>query len=217
MNSISTYESIKRDILSNRLRPGTKLTNQMLAENLGVSRTPVRESLERLCQEGYVKRVINRGYFVVEMDTDEVKALYQMREALELFALPIVIEQISVEQLSILHELNNRYRQLCSEPLSRERLLVDRDFHLQITAYSGNQYMYQVLAGIFDRLILKRRVEGFHDGRGLVPSQDHDLLLSAMEARNTQLALQILQTHINGACFRFLDYLRTDLTSANTH
>ena len=77
--------------------------------------------------------------------------------------------------------------------------------------------MYQVLAGIFDRLILKRRVEGFHDGRGLVPSQDHDPLLSAMEARNTQLALQILQTHINGACFRFLDYLRTDLTSANTH
>jgi DNA-binding GntR family transcriptional regulator len=77
-----TYEAIKRDILGNRLRPGTKLTHRMLAENLGVSRTPVRESLERLYQEGYVTRILNRGYFVAEINEQEVRVLYQTREAL---------------------------------------------------------------------------------------------------------------------------------------
>ena len=72
-----TYEAIKRDILGNRLRPGVKLTHRMLAENLGVSRTPVRASLERLYQEGYVIHILNRGYFVAEINEQEVRELYQ--------------------------------------------------------------------------------------------------------------------------------------------
>jgi DNA-binding GntR family transcriptional regulator len=85
-------EKIKDAILANRLRPGTKLTYIALAESLGVSRTPVRESLERLYQEGYVTRIVNRGFFVAEIDAHELRDLYQTREALEVYALRRVIE-----------------------------------------------------------------------------------------------------------------------------
>ena len=171
----STYAAIKRDILGNRLRPGTKLTHRMLAEDLGVSRTPVRESLERLYQEGYVKRVRNRGYFVAEMDTQAINA---------------------------------RYRTLCQQNLSRERLMVDREFHLALADLAGNGFLSRTLAGIFDRLILKRRVEGYHDTRGLKPHDDHVRLLAALGKGDGGLAQRQLREHISSACTRLTEYLQ---------
>lgn len=208
----STYAAIKRDILGNRLRPGSKLTHRMLAENLGVSRTPVRESLERLYQEGYVKRVQNRGYFVAEMDTQEVGELYQTREALELYALQRVLAKgISAQSLKAIQAINARYRILCQQNLSRERLLVDREFHLALADLTGNGFLSRTLAGIFDRLILKRRVEGYHDTRGLKPHDDHVRLLAALGKSDDVLAQRLLRDHISSACARLTEYLQASV------
>ena len=205
----STYAAIKRDILANLLRPGSKLTHRMLAEKLGVSRTPVRESLERLYQEGYVKRVQNRGYFVAEMDTQEVSELYQTREALELFALQQVLTKgISAQSLKAIQAINARYRILCQQNLSRERLMVDREFHLALADLAGNGFLNRTLAGIFDRLILKRRVEGYHDTRGLKPYDDHVRLLAAFGKGDDDLAQRQLREHISSACTRLTEYLQ---------
>lgn len=205
----TTYEAIKRDILGNRLRPGTKLIHRSLAESLGVSRTPVRESLERLYQEGYVTRVPNRGYFVAEMDSQEANELYQTREALEVFALRAVLAKgVTARALKPVHEINARYRKLCLQSLSRERLLVDREFHLALAGLSGNAYLCRTLGGIFDRLILKRRVEGFHDTRGIEPYKDHVRLLEAIARDEVEQAQAILHEHISSACARLTHYLQ---------
>ncbi len=204
----STYQAIKTAILGNRLRPGTKLTHRVLAEMFGVSRTPVRESLERLFQEGYVTRIANRGYFVAEIEIEEVDELYQTREALELYALDRLMDSgLSTKQLQSLKEINRRYKALCLENLSRERLLVDREFHLSVAQHAGNAYLHRTLGTIFDRLILKRRVEGFHDTRGIEPYSDHVKLLAAIAAGDRRTAQQVLRNHIKGACSRFIVYL----------
>jgi DNA-binding GntR family transcriptional regulator len=204
----STYQAIKDAILGNRLRPGHKLIHQALAENLGVSRTPVRESLERLYQEGYVTRIANRGYFVAEIDVQEVRDLYQTREALEVYALQLIFKAgLQSQALSQLEAINARYKKLCMESLSRERLLVDREFHLALAALSGNRYLHKTLGSIFDRLILKRRVEGFHDLRGIEPFKDHVSLLAAIKAGDQASALGLLSAHITGASARFIQYL----------
>lgn len=203
-----TYEAIKRDILGNRLRPGTKLTHRMLAENLGVSRTPVRESLERLYQEGYVTRVLNRGYFVAEINEQEARELYQTREALESYALRLTFDcGVQPRDLKPVQAINTRYAALCKESLSHERVLVDREFHLRLASLSGNAYLVRTLEGIFDRIILKRRVEGYHDTRGLAPHEDHVRLLEAIGAQDQILAQTILHRHIDSACVRLLRYL----------
>ncbi len=197
----TTYEAIKRDILGDRLRPGTKLIHRALAESLGVSRTPVRESLERLYQEGYVKRVPNRGYFVAEMDLQEVSDRYQTREALEVFALrQVMAKGVSAQALKPIAAINARYRQLFQENLSRERLIVDREFHLALAGLSGNEYLCRALGAIFDRLILKRRVEGFNDVWGVEPYKDHVRLLGAIAKSDVALAQNILHDHISSAC-----------------
>ena len=204
----STYQAIKDSILGNRLRPGHKLIHQALAESLGVSRTPVRESLERLYQEGYVTRIANRGYFVAEIDVQEVRELYQTREALEIFSLQLIFKaKIDQESIIALEAINARYKTLCMENLSRERLMVDREFHLALANLSGTQYLRRTLGGIFDRLILKRRVEGFHDLRGIEPYEDHVSILAAISAHDEAGAVGYLSRHIDGACARFTRYL----------
>lgn len=207
----SVYQQIKEAILSNRLRPGSKLTHQSLAEMLGVSRTPVRESLERLYQEGYVTRIVNRGHFVAEIDARELRDLYQTREALETYALHLLFTNGLTESATrSLGALNDRYRGMCEDKLTRERLLMDRDFHMALAEQAGNAYLLKTLGGVFDRLILKRRIEGFQDLRGVEPYQEHVRILDAIAKKDEPAALRLLSDHVGNACARFTHYLEME-------
>src|SRR5215831_13295520 len=84
--SARVYNQIKALILCNEILPGQKLHHQQLSERLGVSRTPVREALTRLVQEGYVSFLPNRGFTCKEIRMQEAEELYGLREALEAFA-----------------------------------------------------------------------------------------------------------------------------------
>ena len=88
------YSQIKTLILCNEILPGQKLHHQELSERLGVSRTPVREALTRLAQEGYVSFLPNRGFTCKEIRLQEAEELYQLREALEAFAVEKAIENL---------------------------------------------------------------------------------------------------------------------------
>jgi DNA-binding FadR family transcriptional regulator len=96
------------------------------------------------------------------------------------------------------------------ENLSRERLMVDREFHLALAAQSENRHLHRTLAAVFDRLILKRRVEGYHDLRGMEPYEDHVRILAAIVQKEDKAAQQLLHQHIEGACTRFTQYLEPD-------
>lgn len=203
----STYDAIKAAILSNRLRPGHKLIHQSLAEMLGVSRTPVRESLERLYQEGYVTRIANRGFFVAEIDSTEARELYETREALEAFVLHEAMRRgIPQAMLKELKSINRKYKELIQKNITQERLQMDRLFHLTLAGATSNRYLCGVLAAIFDRVILKRRVEGFHE-QGLGPWREHCLILDAIEDSKAELSIEALRLHIRSACTRLVTHL----------
>ena len=205
----SVYEAIKRQILNNQLRPGNKLGHQELAESLGVSRTPVREALERLYQEGFVIRVVNRGYYVAEISAAEARELYETREALEVYELRRTLERgITAADIAMLDAINERYHALIGGELTRQRLLIDRDFHLALAGISGNQYLCRMLASIFERLILKRRVDGYHD-TGTTPYAEHVALLDGLRSGNASAAQRALAGHIGGARTRLLSYIDT--------
>ena len=119
----TVYWRIKEMILSGRLRPGNKLVHQELADQLSVSRTPVRESLERLYQEGYAGRRPRRGYYVAELNTADARDLYETREALEIFAFRKSCELgFSRQAIAELKALNLDYGRMFPESVSRKRL-----------------------------------------------------------------------------------------------
>ena len=202
------YEAIKERILGNRLRPGNKLTDQELAQMLGVSRTPVREALERLHQEGFVVHIPRRGCFVAEIDAEEASELYELREALELHALRrTAAKGLTAGQVRQLGALTRAYAGLVKDDSTRARLLVDRDFHLALAGAAGNRALSRSLEAVFERLVLKMRTEGFRTSRGKEALGEHMSLFDALRRQNFDEAEKLLVRHIREGRKRLLAHL----------
>jgi DNA-binding GntR family transcriptional regulator len=195
--SSRVYNQIKALILSNAILPGQKLHHQELSERLGVSRTPVREALTRLVQEGYASLLPNRGFTCTEIGFQEAEELYDLREALEAFAVEKATEKLTDAALDRLSAKIRLYGADVQKRFSRERLLYDQDLHLEIARASGNNTLVKNLARVFERLILKRRTDGLYDpARGRAAHQEHLGLLAAMKRRDAGEAVALLRRHI---------------------
>jgi DNA-binding GntR family transcriptional regulator len=195
--SARVYNEIKRLILCNEVLPGQKLHHQELSERLGVSRTPVREALTRLVQEGYVSFLPNRGFTCKEIRLQEAEELYDLREALEAFAVEKAIHHLTDDVLIELAKKTNRYGEDVKKQFTRERLIYDQDIHLEIARLTGNETLIKTLTQVFERIILKRRTDGLYDpARRRTAHEEHLRLFEAMKQRDTPQALTIIRAHI---------------------
>ena len=97
--STSLLGKIQKDILTGKLRPGQKLTEQELCKAYGVSRTPVREALRQLETDGLVENILNRGAFVVGMTEQDYRDMFELRKAYEVQAVKWAIERISDSEM----------------------------------------------------------------------------------------------------------------------
>lgn len=191
------YNQIKALILSNAILPGQKLHHQELSERLGVSRTPVREALTRLVQEGYVSLLPNRGFSCKEIGLQEAEELYDLREALEAFAVEKATARLTDAALDLLSAKIRLYGEDVQKRFSRERLIYDQEVHLEIARASGNETLVKNLAQVFERLILKRRTDGLYDpARGRAAHQEHLGLLAAMKRRDAGEAVTLVRRHV---------------------
>jgi DNA-binding GntR family transcriptional regulator len=195
--SARVYSQIKHLILCNEIMPGQKLNHQQLSERLGVSRTPVREALTRLVQEGYVSVLPNRGFTCKEIRMQEAEELYELREALEAFAVEKAIESLTDSAFDQLKNKVHSYGRDVENRFSRERLVFDQDVHLAIAQMSGNETLKNMLSHVFERIVLKRRTDGIYDSaRGTTAHREHLRLLAAIERRDAADAVAIVRSHI---------------------
>lgn len=207
--SARVYNQIKNLILSNEVMPGQKLHHQHLSERLGVSRTPVREALTRLVQEGYAPFLPNRGFTCKEIRMQEAEELYDLREAIEAFAVEKATAHLTDAALGELRRKMDRYGADVQRHFSRERLVYDQDVHLEIARLAGNETLKNSLIHVFERIILKRRTDGLYDAaRGLAAHQEHLKLLEAMERRDVEEAVRVIRAHIQEGKSNTLSDLR---------
>jgi GntR family transcriptional regulator, rspAB operon transcriptional repressor len=207
--SARVYAQIKNLILCNEVMPGQKMHHQELSDRLGVSRTPVREALTRLVQEGYVSFLPNRGFTCKEIRLQEAEELYELREALEAFAVEKAVANVSDDALDELSRKMNLYGADVRRRFSRERLIYDQDLHLEIAGLAGNETLMRTLTQVFERIILKRRTDGLYDpARGLTAHQEHLKLIQAMKRRDAAQAVGILRAHIRAGKDNVLADLR---------
>jgi DNA-binding GntR family transcriptional regulator len=195
--SARVYNQIKDLILRNEILPGQKLHHQGLSERLGVSRTPVREALTRLVQEGYVSFLPNRGFTCKEIRLQEAEELYDLREALEAFAVEKAIANLTPDALQELSKKLHHYGEDVEKHFTRDRLLYDQDLHLEIARISGNETLVKILTQVFERIILKRRTDGLYDRtRGTLAHEEHLSLYQAIQERNVLHAIALVRAHI---------------------
>lgn len=139
------YERLRGDVVTGRLGPGSPLVEELLADRYGVSRTPIREALRRLEQEGLVQRV-GRGLQVRGYTAEELYELYETRALLEGFAARRAAERHGPVDAARMERAHRRMAALdgCAEP--ETRIAANRDFHTAVWKAAGNRTVEEVLS-----------------------------------------------------------------------
>jgi len=201
------YNLVKERICSNRFSAGSKLNHQVLAEMFNVSRTPIREALERLYQEGFIIHHPNRGFFVAQIDEDEARQLFELREGLELHAFRMSVERGRKFDLRRMKAINKDYRLAVQGSHSQQRMSLDRDFHVALAAHCQNSFLLKALEGIFERIMLKLRVESYPT----LPSKaydEHVEILQAIADGQFTTVSSLLSVHIRTGFDRLLGQIK---------
>jgi DNA-binding GntR family transcriptional regulator len=177
-------------------RPGDRLVESELADRFGVSRTPIREALQRLETQGVLTRD-GRSLVVASLDHDQLGELYVVRAELEGLAASLAAQHAAPEEVRVLKEMAQRDRQLVDRPELLAR--ANRRFHHQIHLASHNRYLIQQLEMIHRAMVLLATTSLAVEGRGAAALDEHDAIICAIEARDGAAAERHIRVHISHA------------------
>jgi DNA-binding GntR family transcriptional regulator len=190
------YGQLLDAISEGRLR-GVRIREEDIAKTLGVSRTPVREALQRLQERGLLTVGAGRSLVVVELGESQVLELYAMREILEGSAARFAAQHAGAEEIALLRRLNETYIAAFGEP---DRLVpLNRRFHRAIHDAAHNRYLTQALDAVHDSLAL------LHNTTFRVPLRpersefEHGRIIAAIERRDPDEAEAAAREHISMA------------------
>lgn len=191
----SVYTQIKGDIFDFRLMPGQRFSENELAGRLGVSRTPVREALNRLGQEGLIQVEAKSGWTVRPLDFRYIDDLYDLRVVLEIAAVRRLCERVTMPQLGDLRET------WLVPPESRAGdgtavSVLDEQFHSALVLAAGNAEMSRVHGDITERIRVIRRLDFMYAERIRTTYSEHAQILRAILRRKADPATMLLRAHI---------------------
>jgi DNA-binding GntR family transcriptional regulator len=190
------YSALRAAIVGAELEPGRRLSENQLAELIGVSRTPVRDALARLRDERLVAIVPQLGTFVTYIDADAVADAHFVREALEVGAVRIAVRRATSESIEQLHaNLEAQRRALAREDAEGFAVLDDQLHHL-LCDLSGHQAAWRLserTRGQLDRVRLLSLPEAGYRGQMLT---EHEAVVDALAHRDAQRAEAELRHHL---------------------
>jgi DNA-binding GntR family transcriptional regulator len=195
------YEEIKKDIAEFRLIPGDRITESALSLRLNVSRTPVRQSLYRLQQEGYVEVLFRSGWRVLPFDFEKFEQLYDLRLLLESAAVDRLCDagvarspqgQARIDALAAVWLVPVDERSSDTVQVSQW----DEDFHCALVEASGNQEIARVHRDVTDRIRILRRLDFTKQARIDATYDEHAKILKAIGRQRGDQATLLLRTHI---------------------
>jgi DNA-binding GntR family transcriptional regulator len=190
------HDDLLERIVAGELAPGSRLRQEALAAELGVSRTPLREALARLVSEGLVEFVPNRGATVAHRDFTDMEEAWRARIVLEPGAARLAAERRDPNEVERLRETVRRQREVADD-LSAS-FAVNRDFHLALVAASGNAHLLRFadllwLSRIGVPIFARQARDRAHI---LAWADDHEAITDAVAAGSTARAEQLTRAHI---------------------
>lgn len=198
------YELILEAIDTGVYKPGSRLVESELADRFGVSRTPIREALQRLETQSLLTRD-GRSLIVASLDHSQLSELYVVRGALEGLAARLAARHATPEELAVLRDMLEADRKLTGDPEAMSR--ANRRFHKQIHLASHNRFLVQQLDLVHRSMALLASTSIAVQGRPMDTLEEHERIVSAIEAGDGDAADKALRDHISQA---FIIRLRLD-------
>ena len=202
---VDVLRELRQDILSCRIAPGTELTEAGLAERFAISKSPVRDALARLVQEGLVKVVPRRGYRVMPISLNDVTDMFEYRAVLESASARIAASSAETEALRAL----DRFRVHDERTYADGFASYNRAFHQALAHLSGNGRLAAAQTSLIDQMdrvvTMSVRAMRGHDPARVVDEHCH--IIDALQRRDGRRAGALLSRHVLQACKRVRDAL----------
>ncbi|CAN7556116.1 GntR family transcriptional regulator [Rhizobium rhizogenes] len=191
------YEEIRRMAMEYRFKPNERINEVELAARMNVSRSPIREALQRLVTEGLITFQPNRGFFCRGFDVDEVINLSDVRCLLEERAVVLAVRRASDEELRALVDWWQATAARADALSSADLTSKDEEFHMRIAKMSGNPELARMIEGINTRIHFVRQIEVEKHRRLSTTYTEHTDIARAMAVRDAERASRIMRDHIS--------------------
>ena len=189
------YQILKSQILEGNLQPGTKLIENTLSEQLGVSRTPIREAIKQLVAESFVKTIPGHGTFVNNVSIEDLKEVLEVRGALEGLAVKLVIKNIKEKEIKELEEILWEMQKYSIEKDLVSFSKCSSKFQALILEISKNNLLIRMRKNICDRSHRYRIISLSSPKRLKYSFEEHQAIFEAIKEKNSEKAERLCQIH----------------------
>jgi len=204
----AAFEKIKEAIIKGHFKPGEKLVEQTLAQEMGVSRTPVREAIRRLEAEGFVVSIPRKGVVVSRADKEEIVQLYSIRAELEGLAARWAIENADEDDIRKLDEAISRMEETAASGDLDGVVQSNALFHDAIAQASKSRILCTLLKTLQDN-IQRFRFQSLHlPGRPVAALAEHKEIVAAIKEKKAEEADRLLKEHLQNACAAALAHMK---------
>lgn len=198
------FENLREAITSGQLAPGQRLMELQLADDLGVSRTPVREAIRKLELEGLVIMVPRKGAYVAELSIKDMVEVFEMRAALDGLAASLAAKRITEEEIECLERLLVEIRDHIQREDLEACIQADTTFHEHLYKASRNTRLAQTIGNLREQIQIFRTTSLGRPGRMSLALDEHRQILEAISQRNSRQAQKLAYQHIERAEAAFI-------------
>ncbi len=192
------YDEIKKNILTGHYQPGSVLNERKLSEEMGISRTPIREALQMLEHDGWLITETYKGTVVREFDMEYLHNIMEIRTALEILAVQGAVKRIQPEDIRMLEEVQREQAEVLQNYDAMEFIGVDREFHSRLYEVSGNQELAHLLGNYYDifQFLGMQAVLG-SKARYTITMTEHQAILDALKEKDEEKAVRAMKEHMS--------------------
>jgi DNA-binding GntR family transcriptional regulator len=189
-------ERLRQRIFAHELTPGTWIDEQKLAEQYGISRTPLREALKVLASEGLVELKPRRGCYVTEISRQDMDDIFPLMAMLEGRCAAEAVNRATQADIAMLKEVHERLEAAARDGRIDAFFEANQEFHKKIQELSGNRWLLSVIQDLRKVLKLSRLHSLSLEGRLQQSLDEHRLIMAALEAGNAVHAEKLMHDHL---------------------
>ena len=190
---------LRERILKGEYGIGERIKENQIADEINVSRTPIREAFKQLEKEGLIQSIPNRGSFALGLTKQEVQDIYAVRAAVEVLAVEWAIVRISGEEILRLQDVFERMEFYTGRQDSRKILELNKAFHEIIYSASGSRFLAQILRSYQEYVEKTRKATVYCSENLPIILEEHRGILEAIQAKNKTKAVQRMSAHLSNS------------------
>ena len=207
-------QALRQAIKDGVLLPGERLMEIQLAEELGVSRTPIREAIRILEQEGFIVMVPRRGTYVADISLKDIAQVFEIRSALEELAAGLAAERITPDELEQLERILVEINEFIAHDEFDKIVDADIRFHEILYQASRNDRLVDILHNLREQMLRFRSISMHYPGRLAATWEEHRRLVEFIADKNSSMARKVAKKHMENSEKTLLEGISKDEASA---